>query len=160
MNTSRLIDTPLDSSRQAYIQSKFDQIKPSCGGSVPSDSAIAYTAGFIAVNEDRPIVAKYVESKLETSYVYAVRAVRGLYRAGFITKELDRSQTRFSGRPPELLIPKTELYEAISMVPAWQSATRVCILATELDLTISQAIDAAVTTNLDLLDLNHHPIDP
>lgn len=161
METDRFINGPLEPSREKHIQSMFDETQMSKSVSSVGNQAIAYVAGFIAINHENPLVTKDLEELLETSFIVATRAANSLDKGGFIDRQVDAPKTRHSKRAPKLLIPKPELYEAIAVIPSWKKATKICLLATELDLTVNQTIDTAVTAGLISLGADtEHPLFP
>ncbi|MEK7625872.1 MAG: hypothetical protein AAB423_00755 [Patescibacteria group bacterium] len=147
----RFIDGPLEPSRKRHIQSMFDEIHMGRAVSSVGNQAVAYVAGFIAINHENPLVTKDLENLLDTSFVVATRAANSLDRAGFINREVLAPKAH--GKRSKLLIPQPELYEAIAITPEWKRATRICVLATELDLTVNQTIDATIRASLNSLEI-------
>lgn len=147
MLTERLITTELDPERQDHVQQMFDrlQISKTRGKEVGAE-AVAYSAGFIAINAT-PLTISAIAEKTARDYCIIKRAVHALDDAGFIEKDASSRNTG-NGKPPVLLLPKPELYEGIAITPSWQSATRACILATMLDVPVNEALDAAVSAQL------------
>lgn len=152
MITDRFIDGPLEPSRERYIQSMLEEVQMGKTVSSVGNQAIAYVAGFIAINHESPLITKDLEGLLETSFIVATRAANSLDKGGFINRKT--TGPKINGKKAsKLLIPEPELYEAIAITPDWQRATRICVLATELGLTVGQAIDTAIRNSLDSLEI-------
>lgn len=152
MYMDRFIDGPLEPTREQHIQAMLDEVQIGRATSSVGNQATAYVAGFIAINYKNPLITKDLEGLLETSFIVATRAANSLDKGGFINRKI--TGPKINGKKAsKLLIPEPELYEAIAITPDWQRATRICVLATELGLTVGQAIDTAIRNSLDSLEI-------
>jgi hypothetical protein len=109
---------------------------------------MGYTVGFIALGEEDPPTIGRITQQSGSARVAVAAAAESLLRADLIIKHEPDSQAVQVGRPAATWVPKPELFEAVSIVPEWQDATRLCFLATALGVTIQTAITEAVNTTL------------
>lgn len=148
VNRSRFVfPSDISPERRSHTQEMLDRLKNDrARHRAASKEAIAESAGFIAISA-APLTISTIADKTERDYSVIKRAVGALHYAGFIEKDVPVTNDG-NGSQPTLLTPLQELYEGIAITPEWQDATRICTLAAMTNMTVREAVNQAVSAQL------------